>query len=123
MAVDEIRRTESRTTQGVIVQKVPDGDQIAAIALVPEAEEAEAVDEAVTSVEEALEAPPDSEGGPFDAPGVVRPEDVAEAAGVGEPPEDVEAAVDDSEAGSAPDPDEDEDEDTADLDPEVGEED
>ena len=69
MAVDEIRRTESRTTQGVIVQKVPEGDTIAAIALVPEAEEAEAVADAETSLDEALAAAPDSEGGPFDAPG------------------------------------------------------
>ena len=116
MAVDEIRRTESRTTQGVIVQKVPEGDQIAAIALVPEAEEAEAVDAAETSLDEALAATPDSEGGPFDAPGVVPPEDLAESAGLGEPPEDVEAATDDSEAGSAPEPEDDPD-DTLEVDP------
>jgi DNA gyrase subunit A len=103
MAVDEIRRTESRTTQGVIVQKVPEGDRIAAIALVPEAEEAEVSAAAETSLEEALEQPPDDTGGPFDAPGVVAPEDVAATAGVGEAPEDVDAAMDDSEAGSSSD--------------------
>jgi DNA gyrase subunit A len=103
MAVDEIRRTESRTTQGVIVQKVPEGDRIAAIALVPEAEEAEVSADAETSLEEALEQLPDDTGGPFDAPGVVPPEDLALGAGVGEPPEEVAAALDDSEAGSASD--------------------
>ena len=109
MAVDEIR-VIGRTTQGVIIQRVPEGDQIAAVALVPEADEAEAdaADAAVTSLDEALAEPADSEGGPFDAPGVVPPEDVAVVAGVGEPPDEVEAATDESEAGSAPEPEPDE---------------
>ena len=117
MAVDEIR-VIGRTTQGVIIQRVPEGDQIAAVALVPEADEAEAdaAAAAVTSLDEALAEPADSEGGPFDAPGVVPPEDVAVVAGVGESPEEVEAATDEMEAGSAPEPEDDPD-DTLEVDP------
>ena len=65
MAVDEIR-VIGRTTQGVIIQRVPEGDQIAAVALVPEADEAEAdaADAAVTSLDEALAEPRGLRGRP-----------------------------------------------------------
>jgi DNA gyrase subunit A len=109
MPVVQIRRT-GRIAIGVRVQRVEEGDQIAAVALVPEEEQvAEELGEAA-----AADGAPDGEAGDGAAPGstataepitgddVIPPEDVAVGAGVGEPPEDVEAATDDSEAGSAP---------------------
>ena len=103
MAVDEIR-VIGRTTQGVIIQRVPEGDQIAAVALVPEAEEAEEAADASTSLDEALAEPV---GGRRRAASW-RPRRSRSAPAVGEPPEDVDAATDECEAGSAPEPEPDE---------------